>query len=138
MTFRKKQATKKKLALGAVVGGVAGYFAGILTAPKSGNQTRKDIVNKAGEVKDETGEQLQKAADELNAAVKTAKGKSVTLSAKARLEFDETLIKARDAQNKASELLKAFRNGESNDPELNKAVKQVKLAQKNLSKYLKS
>jgi len=138
MTFKKKQATKRKLAIGAAVGGVAGYLAGILTAPKSGDQTRKDIANKAGEVKDETGEQLQRAADELNSALKTAKGKSVNLSAKARAEFDETLIKARDAQNKAGEVLKAFRAGESSDPELNKAVKQVKLAQKNLSKYFKS
>jgi gas vesicle protein len=138
MTFTRKKSTKKKLALGTAVGGVAGYLAGILTAPKSGSQTRKDITNKAGEVKDETGEQLQRAVDELNAGLKTAKGKSINMSAKARAEFDETLIKARDAQNKASEVLKAFRGGESNDPELNKAVKQVKQAQKNLGKYLKS
>lgn len=138
MTFRKKQNVKKKMAVGAAIAGVAGYLTGILTAPKSGTETRKDLTDKAGEVKNETEQQLQSAVDELGAALKVAKDKSVSLSAKARQEFDESLIKARDAQNKAGAVLKAFKAGESNDPELNKAVKQVKLAQKNLSKYLKS
>ncbi len=138
MRYQKKQNTKKKLAVGAVVGGLAGYVAGILTAPKSGNQTRKDLANKAGDLKNEAAEHLQNGVDELSEAIKIAKTKSISLSAKAREEFDETVIKARDAQNKASEVLKAFRAGQSSDPELAKAVKQVKLAQKNLSKYLKS
>jgi gas vesicle protein len=138
MRHRKKKSSNNKLAVGAVIGGVAGYLAGILTAPKAGRQTRKDLSNKAGEMKDEASEHLQHAADDLAQTLKAAKDKSINLSAKARQEYDEAVIKARDAQNKASEVLKAFKAGESNDPELNKAVKQVKLAQKNLSKYLKS
>jgi len=138
MRSRAKQNTKEKLAAGAILGGVLGYLAGILTAPKSGKQTRGDIASKASEVKDETGEQLQHALDDLNSALKTAKTQSVNMSAKAKVEFDEAVVKAKDAQNKASAVLKAMRAGESTDPELNKAAKQARQALKNLSKYLKS
>jgi gas vesicle protein len=136
--LRRKQNTGQRLALGAIVGGAAGYLAGVLTAPKSGAQTRKDLTNKAGEVKDSAEEQLESTVDELNSALKSVKGKSLALNAKAREEFDETVVKAKDAQNKASQVLKALKAGEAEDPELNKAVRQARLAIKNLSKYLKS
>lgn len=128
----------RNLALGAVVGGLAGYLTGILTAPKSGHETRTDISNKAGSVKDGAEQQLQDTVDELNSVVKQLKGKSLALGSKAREEYDESLIKAKDAQNKAAAVLKAVKAGEASDPELNKAVKQGKQALRNLSRYLKS
>ncbi|HPG37209.1 YtxH domain-containing protein [Candidatus Saccharibacteria bacterium] len=36
-----------KFALGAVLAGVAGYVAGILTAPKEGAKTREELKDKA-------------------------------------------------------------------------------------------
>jgi DNA polymerase-3 subunit alpha len=44
----------------------------------------------------------------------------------------------KDAQNKAGEVLRAVKNGEAANPELDKAVRQAKQAAKNLGKYLKS
>jgi len=43
--------SKGKFALGAVIGAAAGVIAGILTAPKSGKETRADIKAKAEELK---------------------------------------------------------------------------------------
>ena len=126
-----------KLAVGALIGGLAGYVTGIMTAPKSGKLTRQDIVDKAESVKDGAEGQLQDAVDELNGTINSLKSKSLALSAKARAEYDENLVKAKDAQNKAAAVLKAFKAGEANDPELNKAVKQAHQAAKNLAKYLK-
>jgi gas vesicle protein len=40
-----------KLAMGAIVGAAVGVVAGILTAPKSGRETREDIKRKADEAK---------------------------------------------------------------------------------------
>lgn len=136
--LRKKQNTGKKLAAGAALGGFLGYVAGILTAPKSGSETRKGIADKAGEVKNDAADQLEKASEELTAALTSAKTKSAGLNAKAREEYNEAVVKAKDAQNKASQVLKAFRSGQAEDPELNKAVKQARLALRNLGKYLKS
>jgi gas vesicle protein len=128
----------KKLAIGTLVAGVAGYVAGILTAPQSGKATREDIAEKAVEVKDDSLDQLEDLEDQLRDLIYKAKSKTVALSSQARVEFNEAVIKAKDAQNKATYAAKAFRAGEADDPELNKAVKQARQAQKNLAKYFKA
>lgn len=135
---RKDPHTGRKLAIGATLAGAIGYITGILTAPKSGQETREDIADKAEELKEDAEQQLQNAHDELSELIKTAKSKSVALGSKARAEFNEAMVRAKDAQNKASHVLKAVRAGQADDPALNKAIKQAKQAQKNLSKYLKS
>lgn len=128
----------RKLAIGALLAGVVGYVTGILTAPKSGKETREDIADKAEDIKLSVEEQLQNAHDELSELIKSAKSKTLALGAKAREEFNEAVVTAKDAQNKTSHLLKAVRAGEADDPQLNKSLKQAKLAAKNLSKYFKS
>jgi gas vesicle protein len=136
--LRRKQNAGKKMALSALIAGVAGYVGGLLTAPKSGKETRKQLAEEAEGLKESTEDQLQKANDELKVLIKDAKSKTVGLSAQAREEFNEAVIRAKDAQNKASTTLKALKNGSAEDPELNKAVKQAKLAARNLGKYFKS
>ena len=135
---REEEHTSRKLAIGAALAGAVGYVTGILTAPKSGKETREDIADKAEDIKEGAEDQLQNLHDELNDLLKIAKNKSVALGSKARVEFNEAVVRAKDAQNKASHVLKAVRAGQADDPELNKAIKQVKQAQKNLSKFLKS
>lgn len=130
--------TGRKLAIGALIAGVGGYLAGILTAPKSGKETREDIADKADEIKDDAHEQLQKASDELSDLISSTKSKSLELGSKARSEYNEAVVRAKDAQNKAMHVLKAVKAGEADDPQLNKAIKQAKLAAKNLSRYFKS
>lgn len=138
MFAQKKNNVVKKVAVGTAVAAVAGYVAGILTAPKSGKETRQDIKNKAGEAKTEAEQQLHKASEELAEALKQAKATTANLSSKAKDEFNEAVIRARDAQSKAASVLKAVRAGGADDPALNKAVKQAQQAKKNLSKFLKS
>jgi gas vesicle protein len=53
--------SKGKFALGALFGAAVGVVAGILTAPKSGKETRADIKAKAGEIKG----QAEKKVDEV-------------------------------------------------------------------------
>jgi gas vesicle protein len=138
MTLRHKSKTKRRIATGSVIAGIAGYIAGILTAPKSGKQTRSDLANKAERLRDDAEGQLVDLNDELKDLIKTTKVKSIALSSSARSEFNEAVVRAKDAQNKASEVLKAARAGEASDPDLNKAVKQARLAAKNLGKFFKA
>lgn len=135
---RKKKNTGRKLAFSAVVAGIVGYVGGILTAPKSGKQTRQDIVSETGELKGDAAGQLKKANEELKDLLNEAKTKTLALSSKTREEFNEAVIRAKDAQTKTATVLKAVKAGKAEDPQLNKAVKQAKQAQKNLSKFLKS
>jgi gas vesicle protein len=138
MAFGKKQHTARKIAIGSALAGAAGYLAGILTAPKSGKDTRQDIANKAEDVKYGAEDELQAASVELKELLSKTKDKTVAMGSSARAEFNEAVIKAKDAQNKTGEVLKAVKKGEASDPELNKAVKQARQAAKNLAKYLKS
>lgn len=137
MTFKRKDNTGKKIAVGSAIAGLAGYIAGVLTAPKSGKQTRDDLTTKAEGLKDNAEDQLVDLNDELKALIKSTKTKTIALSSSARAEFNEAVVRAKDAQNKAAEVLKATRAGEATDPDLNKAVKQARQAVKNLGKYLK-
>lgn len=135
---RKDKHTGRKLAISSVFAGAVGYVTGILTAPKSGRQTREDIADKAEDIKEGAEDQLQNLHEDLNDLLKTAKNKSIALGSKAREDFNEAVVRAKDAQNKAGHVLKAFKAGEADDPALNKAIKQAKQAKKNLSKYLGS
>jgi gas vesicle protein len=51
----------KGIIIGAGAGLLAGAIAGILLAPKSGKETRADIVNYVSEIKDKIAEELDKA-----------------------------------------------------------------------------
>ncbi|MGH7156567.1 MAG: YtxH domain-containing protein [Candidatus Saccharimonadales bacterium] len=137
MTFKRNQHTARKIAVGSTIAGVAGYLAGILTAPKSGEQTRKDLANKAGDLKDDATGQLEDLNDELKDLIQSTKVKTIALSSTARADFNEAVVRAKDAQNKAAQVLKAAKAGEAEDPDLNKAAKQARQALKNLGKFLK-
>lgn len=50
---------KARFAIGAIVGAVAGVIAGLLTAPKSGKQTRADLKEKADELKRGAGGKME-------------------------------------------------------------------------------
>jgi gas vesicle protein len=129
----KTKKTGKKIAISAAIGGLAGYLTGVLTAPKSGKQTRNEIADKAEATKDGAEYKLQEAIDELNSTIQNTKSKSLALSSKARTEYDESVVKGKDALNKAGQVLKAMKEGEASHPDLNKAVKQARLATKNLA-----
>lgn len=129
--------TGKKFAIGALIAGIVGYLTGLLTAPKSGKQTREDIKDKVEDVADSGAEQLQRAHDELGELIKNTKDKTVALSSKAREEFNEAVVFAKDAKDKAATVLKSVKDGEADDPSLNKAIHQAQQAKKNLGKYLK-
>lgn len=49
-----------KFALGAVIGAAAGVVAGMLTAPKSGKDTRTDLKRKADELKTDANATAEK------------------------------------------------------------------------------
>lgn len=50
-----------KKALFAIAAAAAGFAAGILTAPKSGKETRADLKKKAGQVKQQAEKQAKRA-----------------------------------------------------------------------------
>ncbi len=66
-------ANSLKLALGAIVGAAIGVAAGVLTAPKSGKETRADLKAKALDIKDKADEATQSAKDKATSMTNKAK-----------------------------------------------------------------
>lgn len=127
----------KQIALGTIVAAAAGYVAGILTAPKSGKETREDLKNKAVETKEQAEKQLKQIQTEIAKTMDEAKKEAETLKGKAREEIDVAMDKTRVVKEKANELLDALRNGNADDKDLRKAIDEANATIAHLRAYLK-
>ena len=125
-----------KFAVGTAIAAGVGYVAGVLTAPKSGKETRKDIQDKAVKAKTESEKKLKELNAELNNLIATAKTKAKSAQSGAKTELHKALDVAVGAKEKAREVISAFHEGESEDKDLQKAVTDVNKAIDHLKKYL--
>lgn len=126
----------KKFALGTLFAAAAGYIAGILTAPKSGKETREDIKETAVKGKTEAEKQLKKLHTELNTILGQAKEQADTLKGKAREDFEVAVQRTQSMKDKAREMLSAFHEGDADDKDLRKAIDDANKAIEHLRKYL--
>lgn len=127
----------KRWAFGAVFAAVAGYIAGILTAPKSGKETRQDIKETAEKGITEAEKQLKKLHTQLAALMNEAKDKATTLQGAAQKELHAVIAKTNTAKEKARELLSASHEGNAEDKDLRKAIDEANKALEHLKSYLK-
>lgn len=127
----------KKFALGALIGAVAGVVTGLLTAPKSGKETRQDIKNTANKVVVEAEKKLKGLYKDLSALIEKGNKRLATESGKAKKELEKNLDKAKNAQNKAKEVISAIKSGEAASPDLKKAIKEISDAKEHFKNYLK-
>lgn len=128
---------RRNLAIsGAVVAGLS-YVAGVLTAPKSGRETRKDIGKAAHKAMTEAERRLKLAHSELNELIdglgqQAEKGKEVVSK-----ELKAALAQGEVVKKKTRELLSAIHEGEAADKDLDEAVKDAKAAIKSLKSFVK-
>lgn len=127
----------RRIAIGSTLAAVAGYVAGVLTAPKSGKETRADIRHATGEGISSAEKELKKLHTELDKVIKDGKVASEKAGVKAKKELKELLAKANKSKQKAREVLSAAHEGSAADKDLDKAVKDAKTALKHLRSYLK-
>lgn len=137
MINRRRENTAKKIAIGSTIAGVAGFIAGILTAPQSGKETRKDIKKTADKGVAEAEKDIQKLQGEIDKLVKQANASKAKLSKGAQAELNDLVEKAKDNKVKAGEVLDAVRSGEAEDKDLDRAVKAASRSLIHLKKYLK-
>lgn len=119
---------------GAILAGVS-YVAGILTAPKSGRETRKDINKAAHRAKTEAERRLKTAHSELNDALEQLSAQAKKGKDKVNTELDAAVAKAEEVKKKTRELISALHEGEAADNDLDEAVKEVKAAIKHLKSF---
>jgi len=126
----------KRFALGTIFAAAAGYVAGILTAPKSGKETRKEIKDTAEKTISETEKQLKKLHTELSDLLLQAKARAEKLTGKAKEEMDIAVKTTHMVKEKAREILSAVHEGDAEDKDLKKAVQDSQKAIDHLKSYL--
>ena len=136
-TRRQRRKNMKRLAIGGAIAGVFGYLAGILTAPQSGKETRQDIKDNTSRGLAEAEKDLKKLHTELDKALAQAKVQGGKLRGRAKDELNDLTDRANDSKEKVREVISAIHEGEAEDKDLEKAVKQANGALDNLKKYLK-
>jgi gas vesicle protein len=132
-----KKGLGKVVAASALVAAGAGYLAGILTAPKSGKETRQDIAKSASKARVDGEKQLKKLYSELSDLVKEGDARTLKMRTKASDGLRDATEKGRVAKDKARDTLSALHHGDADDPNLKAVIEEVKLAKKNLVKFLK-
>jgi gas vesicle protein len=125
-----------KFAVTTVVAAGVGYVAGVLTAPKSGKETRRDIHDKAVETKEELAKKLDEVSTDLGEVIEKGKTRVKNLEAGAKTELEKAVNTAVLAKDKARDMVAAVKRGEAEDKDLKKAVKDVHSAIDNLKKYI--
>ncbi len=133
----------RKFALGTVIIGILGYLAGILTAPKSGSETRSSIRHARDNGVAEAEKQLKKLHKELNSLLgevtDTGKQTAAKLKSKdGRSAFEGEIVdRATKTHHKTREIISALRDGSADDRDLDKAISEATKAIKAIRNYLK-
>lgn len=126
----------RNVAIGTLIAAGIGYAAGVLTAPKSGRETRKDLQRTAIQAKKEAEKNLKSLHTELTKLIATGKRQGGKLSAAKKAEFEKALAKATKAKKKVGEILSAIHEGEAEDKDLKSAVAEVNAAIEHLRVYI--
>ncbi|MBP7767380.1 YtxH domain-containing protein [Candidatus Saccharibacteria bacterium] len=125
-------------ALGAIIAGIGGYIAGILTAPKSGKETRQDIKVEATNLGKEAENELKKLHDELSKLIEQAQVKGKDIKSSLDTSSKDVLDKAHKAKKSAQQAIAAFKKDYSNNEHVDKAIKEVKKAVDDLKNHAKN
>ena len=127
----------KRLAVGTVIAAAAGYVAGILTAPKSGKETRSDIKEAADRTYTTAEKELKVLHTELNQLIDEARTHGTELSGVAKENLEKAMVVAKTAKEKTRELLSAVHEGGADDKDLEKAIKEGRKAIDHLKTFIK-
>ncbi len=123
--------------VGATIGAIAGVVTGILFAPKSGKETRQDIKDTSKKVYEKLLAESNKLQVELTDLIKKAEARAkeagTVMSDKAKVLVDQ----ARHTKDALKVLATSVKNGEAEDKDLDKAIKNAKEAKDALAAFLK-
>lgn len=126
----------RKIAIGALFAAVVGYVAGILTAPKSGKDTRKELAESASMSKRDLEKKLKEIHAELKKNIKEANTRLGNTKKDIKKEMESAIRVANKAELKVKETLSALHEGTADNPELSIALEEAKIALNHFKKYL--
>ncbi len=125
-----------KFALGAAVAAVAGYVAGVLTAPKEGAQTRAELKDKAASWQKDVEKELGDLHTQLTDVVAKAKRNGDSLTAQAQEKLVPAVEQAKVAKDKIVSVVTSLKDGKASDKDLQKALDEAKKSLEQLKQFL--
>jgi gas vesicle protein len=127
----------ERFAIGALLAGIVGYIAGILTAPKSGKETRKDIKDTTQATIADAEKKLKDVHTELSNQIDEVSQHAEKLKGAAKADADTLVEASRKAKEKVRTSLSSIHDGGETDKDLQKAVKEAQKSIEHLKKFLK-
>lgn len=135
MAHKHGNKTLKRLVIGGGIAAAAGYIAGVLSAPKSGKETRDGLGGRASKGLLDREKDLKRLHTELGKTLTDSKKSGEKLSKKAQKDLEIALEKAKDTKEKAREIISAVHEGTADDKELQNAIEDAKAAIGHLKTY---
>lgn len=127
----------KNIALGTAIAGAAGYVAGVLSAPKEGKKTRKQIKKATQSNVAELEKELKELHAELAQLMNNAKKEGDKLSNKGNKTFNTAINNASGAKDKLRHVITSIHAGEATDKDLSKALQDAKHSLDHLKNFIK-
>lgn len=125
----------KKFAIGALFAGVVGFLVGILSAPKSGKETREDLKTSTRIAITQAEKDLKSIHTDLQGLIASASTAIKTTTKQAKKDLQKAIDRAKKSQTKVKTVLSTIHEGTSDDPELNAALDEAKAAKNHLKKF---
>lgn len=127
---------ERNIAISALIGAGVGYLAGILTAPKSGKETRQDIVKFTVKTRREAEAKVKTLHNDLNELIEKAESKFSDAKSSAQIGLGKAIEKARLAKTETREVLSSIHEGDVQDDELRQAISDAQSAAEHLKSFL--
>jgi gas vesicle protein len=119
-----------KFGLGLIFGAIAGAVAGILSAPKSGKETMKDIKSVAESFGADSEKKLKALHAQASDKIKSWESEAVKLKGSAKTESEAILKNAKKLQDRVKAYIAEVKNGDENPEDL--SIDDLKAEMKNL------
>ena len=126
----------QKIAVGAALAGAAGYVAGVLSAPKEGKKTRRELKKTAEQSVSDVEKQLKQLHNELGDLMsKVADHKDTGKDVHKKV--DGAIKAANSTKDKLKVVLSSIHEGEASDKDLRKALEDASRSLAHLKKFIK-
>lgn len=129
---------KKKSWIAVTIGAAAGFVTGILTAPKSGKETRKDIKDAASKIATETEEKLKQLYKNYSKHAKTLEAQIKKVSGKSKKELIELQQHVVAVRKKIKDLLSDIHDGLAESDDADQAIREAEAIARKVARVGKS
>jgi gas vesicle protein len=126
----------KNVGIALIAGLAAGYALGVLTAPKSGKETRNDIKDAGSKAYKAAEARLKGSYEDLSDVIAKASKQTKKLGTKGHEELDVLLAAAHDAQGRVKQLIASVRRGDATEEQFEDVVIAAQVAKDELQDFI--